>query len=323
MRAFCVRVFIVLSVALGGAMAVAPAKAAPAGSPWGEAYFGDPEVIDQNGVTHKFYSDLVKDKLVIVNFMFTHCESVCPLMTSRMAELQRRLGDHVGKDVFIYSVTMDPARDTPEVLKDYSAAFDVGPGWLFLSGKAEDLAILRAKLGERAQGLSAHRTEAALGNDRTGQWTKLSAFEDYDFAVNTVLDMDPKRLASPLPAADTTPVTPRDARRPGEALFAKACSACHSIGHGDRIGPDLKDVALRRSKDWLTRFIMTPDIMRATKDPVTLELMAKYKNVRMPNIGLADTDTADLLSYITHISGHLTQQAKADSTAPAPTAKSQ
>ena len=281
-------------------MFIAPdARAAPAGSPWGDGFFPNLPVISQDGKTYQFYQDLVRDKIVIINFMFTNCQTVCPLMTSRMAEVRRRLGERVGKDIFIYSITVDPEHDTQQVLKDYAEAFETGPGWLFLTGNREDLFAIRAKFGERSLVLSAHRSEAALGNDATGEWTKLSSFEDYDIAVKTVLEMDPVWRATPHQLMTVEGTKPHAVGgQAGEALFIKGCSSCHSVGGGDKIGPDLKGVVARRDADWLKSMIMNPDAMRAQKDPLTMELIAKYKGVKMPNIGLADADVADLMAYL-------------------------
>jgi protein SCO1 len=286
------------------------AVASPKGSPWNEQYFTNLPVVDQFGKTHRFYDDLIRDKIVIVNFIFTNCETVCPLMTSRLREVKERLGDRIGKDIFIYSITVDPERDTPQVMKTFFDPFEPGDGWLFLTGKPEDLKLIRYKLGERARSLSEHRSEAALGNDRTGEWTKLSAFEDYDQAARIVLAMDPAWRA-----AQTTPVTYTQAPEygslglRGQALFIKGCASCHTIGGGDKVGPDLHRVGERRDPAWLMRFIMRPDAMRAEKDPLAMELTAQYKGVRMPNIGLAMNDVHDLMSYLEAKSASLDAEA--------------
>jgi protein SCO1/2 len=83
----------------------------------------------------RFFDDLIKDKVVMINIIYTSCPDVCPLETARLREVQKNLGDRVGKDVFMYSITVDPQRDTPEVLRKYAEKFDAGPGGLFLFEK--------------------------------------------------------------------------------------------------------------------------------------------------------------------------------------------
>jgi protein SCO1 len=87
-------------------------------------------------------------------------------------------------------------------------------------------------------------------------------------------------------------------RQAGEALFTKLCAGCHTIGRGDRAGPDLSGVTQRRERAWLTEFIGNPAKVRARKDPVTVALAAKFPGVRMPFLGLSETDAGDLISYI-------------------------
>src|SRR6185437_700392 len=105
---------------------------------------------------------------------------ICPLQTSRVAQIRQKLGDLVGKDFFIYSITMDPEHDTPELLNAYAEAFGAGGGWLFITGKPEDLDKIRWRLGERSRNLSEHRNDLVLGNDQTGEWSRSSVFENPD-----------------------------------------------------------------------------------------------------------------------------------------------
>jgi len=95
----------------------------------------------------RFYDDLLKDKTVVINFMYTSCKETCPLTTAHLVRVQKLLGRQVGRDVFMYSFTIDAKHDTPEVLKQYTEKFHVGPGWLFLTGSDDDMELLRRKLG--------------------------------------------------------------------------------------------------------------------------------------------------------------------------------
>ena len=113
----------------------------------GAAWFTNVEVKTQDGRTLRFYDDVLKGKIVLINFFFTDCDAVCPLMTENLARVQELLGDRVGKDIFMVSISLQPERDTPEVLAAYAKTYGVGPGWLFLTGKRDDIELLRHRLG--------------------------------------------------------------------------------------------------------------------------------------------------------------------------------
>ena len=95
----------------------------------------------------RFYDDLVKDKKVIINFMYAKCEGICVPVTMNLARVQRLLGDRVGRDIFMYSITLKPAEDSVESLRDYAEQHRAGPGWLFLIGSPPDTEHLRRALG--------------------------------------------------------------------------------------------------------------------------------------------------------------------------------
>ena len=130
-RSLVFNLFISIMFGLAGS----PAWAAPKGSPWGADYFPNVELTDQDGKTVKFYDDLIKDKVVAINFIYTHCGDTCPAETASLRQVQKLLGDRVGKDIFFYSISIDPDHDTPKVLKEYADKFHAGPGWRFLTGK--------------------------------------------------------------------------------------------------------------------------------------------------------------------------------------------
>src|SRR5882672_5138546 len=105
------------------------------------------ELITQDGKKVHFYDDLVKDKRVVIQFMFARCKDVCPVVTHHLAEVQRLLTGRVGRDIFFYSVTLSPEEDTPQDLKAYARKHGVGPGWTFLTGTPDDILLLRKSLG--------------------------------------------------------------------------------------------------------------------------------------------------------------------------------
>ena len=277
---------------------------------WGKSYFPDAKVVTQDGKAVRFYDDLIKDKIFVISFLFTTCKDICPLATARLAELQDKLRDSMGRDIFFYSISIDPETDTPEQLKQYAAAFGAGPGWLFLTGAPDDIRAIRYKLGERSKTLSEHRNEVLLGNGATGEWTRNSVLGDLEALAMSVRSMDPKWRpamgASRSPQAILVDFT----KRPGEALYMRLCASCHSVGRGDKVGPDLAGILGRRDRDWVVRFIADPDKMRLQKDPVALDLAAKFPAVRMPFMGIPPRDANDLIAYIVHLEGADTKRAQ-------------
>lgn len=107
----------------------------------------DVELLTHTGQTVRFYADLIKDKKVVINFIYATCNGICVPVTSRLVEVQRMLDGRVGRDIFFYSISLKPVEDTPEVLRRYAEAHHVGPGWLFLTGKPDNIEALRRGLG--------------------------------------------------------------------------------------------------------------------------------------------------------------------------------
>jgi protein SCO1 len=272
-------------------------------SRWGRGYLPNAEVVTQDGKTLRFYDDLIEGKVFVINFIFTTCRDFCPLAAARLAELQDKLGDAMGRDIFFYSISVDPETDTPERLKAYADTFQAGPGWLFITGKPEDIHAIRHKLGDRAKSLSEHRNEILLGNGATGEWARNNVLGDLDSLAITVRSMDAKWLPPAGTRRSTQAVKVDFAARPGQALYKRLCAGCHTVGRGDRVGPDLAGISGRRERDWLLKFISEPEKMRVAKDPVALDLVAKYPTVRMPPMGVSRNDAADLLAYVAHLEG--------------------
>jgi protein SCO1/2 len=105
------------------------------------------ELINQDNQKVHFYGDLVKDRRVVIQFMFTRCKDVCPIITHNLVEVQRLLKGRVGSDIFFYSISLSPEEDSPRGLKAYAKKHGVGPGWTFLTGKPDDILLLRKSLG--------------------------------------------------------------------------------------------------------------------------------------------------------------------------------
>jgi protein SCO1/2 len=258
------------------------------------------ELRTQDDKPVKFYDDVIKDRIVLFSFIYTSCLDICPLITARLAQVYEKLGTAAGRQVFFVSISIDPERDTPERLKRHADAFRSDPNWVFLTGKPDEVRKIRQNLGERSRKLTEHGSQVLLYNDRTGEWLKDSAFADLGVLVENIRNLDPEYRSKRIAVADQGSSVPKAASfdQPGQALFAKACASCHTIGKGNRVGPDLKGVTERRDRAWLERFIESPGRLHAQKDPIALELAAKYPAVRMPNLQLSTNDVQDLMTYL-------------------------
>lgn len=148
-----------------------PAPGANSPSP-AEKYFSDVELINQDGQKMRFYSDVLKGRVVIINTFFATCTSVCPPMNRNLEKIQEFLGDRLGKDAFLVSISVDPEMDTPTRLKEYARRFHARPGWIFLTGKKENLDWALYKLGQYVEKKDDHSTIVIIGNERTGLWKK-------------------------------------------------------------------------------------------------------------------------------------------------------
>jgi len=144
----------------------APARSAA------EKYFSDVELIDQDGQKHRFYTDILKNKVIAINTFFTTCTNICPPMNRNFEKMQDALGDRLGKDVFLVSISVDPETDTPTRLKEYGRRFHARPGWLFLTGKKENVDWALYKLGQYVETKDAHTSIFIIGNESKGLWKK-------------------------------------------------------------------------------------------------------------------------------------------------------
>ena len=109
--------------------------------------FPNVPLITHEGEVVRFYDDLIKNKTVMINFMYASCLDICPSMTANLKQVHKQFGDRVGRDIFMYSISLEPEHDTQKVLKSYAYVFKTGPGWKFLTGKKSDIELLRKSLG--------------------------------------------------------------------------------------------------------------------------------------------------------------------------------
>ena len=159
-------------------------------------YFPNFELTNHEGKTVRFYDDLIHgNKIVLFNFMYAQCEGICPGMTANLVRVQKLLGARVGRDIFMHSITLKPEQDKPEDLKMYVEMHGVKPGWQFLTGKREDIEVLRRKLGFTDpnpafdKDISQHIGLVRFGNEAIDRWAACPALGNPEQIVKSVLWM--------------------------------------------------------------------------------------------------------------------------------------
>jgi protein SCO1 len=177
----------------------APPKAAPGASPSAaqsagssaEKHFTDVMLVNQDGEKMRFYSDLLQGKTVIINSFFATCQGSCLPITRNLEKVQEALGDRLGKDARIISISVDPTVDTPAELKAFGKKFHARPGWYFVTGSKENVEFVLKKIGQFVTDKQDHYNIVIIGNERTGLWKKafgLAKSEALIEVVESVLD---------------------------------------------------------------------------------------------------------------------------------------
>ena len=138
------------------------------------AYFSDRPVVTQHGDKLRFYSDIMRNRVVLISLFFSNCTGICPLTNQKLAKVQNLLGNEIGKNVFILSLTVDPDRDTPEAMRSYAEKLGAGKGWLFLSGKKDDMNFITRRLGQTDPDFAAHNPFFMVGDVAGARWKKVA-----------------------------------------------------------------------------------------------------------------------------------------------------
>jgi protein SCO1/2 len=164
-----------------GEARAATAETAPAMVAGSPRRFPNPPLVTQDGRSVRLYDDLVRGRVVMLNFAYTRCQGSCPRSTARLMAVQRLLGERFGRDVTLLTLSLDPEHDTPEAMRRHLAGLGAPPGWTWLTGRRDDLDAVRRFVGftDRDPALDADRTRhttlVLLGNDRTGRWSSVPA----------------------------------------------------------------------------------------------------------------------------------------------------
>jgi len=155
----------------------------------------DRTLVNQDGEEVRFVSDVIGDNIVVMDFVYTTCTTVCPVLSALFTQVQSKLGDHVGNDVKLVSVSVDPIRDTPQRLKVYSAKHRAGDGWVWLTGAKPSVDDVLTGVGAYTTNFEEHPSMVLIGDGRSGEWTRLFGFPNPDRIVQVVTELQQRREA--------------------------------------------------------------------------------------------------------------------------------
>ena len=170
---FCVTILMAMAI-LPTRAQQNPGETESASSASAHKYFTDVPLITQEGNSVRLYSDLLKGKVVVITPFYGTCQSSCPVIAEKLSALQLRLGDRLGKQVLLLSFSVDPESDTPNKLKAFAERFHSRPGWLFLTGKKENLDTALLKLGLKIDRKEDHLNIFIIGSEKNGRWQKVN-----------------------------------------------------------------------------------------------------------------------------------------------------
>jgi protein SCO1/2 len=153
----------------------------------------DRMLVDHNGEDVQFVTDVIGDNIVVMDFVYTTCTTICPVLSALFTQVQGKLGDQVGDDVWLVSMSVDPVRDTPQRLNAYSAKHRAGEGWLWLTGNKPAVDDVLTGLGAYTSNFEDHPSMVLIGDGRTGEWKRLFGFPNPDRIVQIVNDMRERR----------------------------------------------------------------------------------------------------------------------------------
>ncbi|KFE60585.1 SCO family protein [Hyalangium minutum] len=162
----------------------------------------DAELVDSNGAPARLSSQVIGDSIVVMDFVFTTCTTICPVLSAIFSRVQGKLGERLGKEVRLVSISLDPARDTPARLKAYSANHRAKPGWTWLTGTQEDVRQVLEGLGAYTPAVTQHTPMVLVGDPRTGKWVRLNGFPNEDQILAQVDALAKARQEAPASASE-------------------------------------------------------------------------------------------------------------------------
>jgi protein SCO1 len=136
----------------------------------------DLELLTQEGNRVKFKSDVIGDKVVAMTFIYTTCTTICPIYNAIFGQLQPMLGERLGREVIMVSITLDPTKDVPRRMKREAEKFKAKPGWIYLTGEKQNVDQVLKGLGAYFPDFAEHPPMALVGDGKTGTWKRFNGF---------------------------------------------------------------------------------------------------------------------------------------------------
>lgn len=153
----------------------------------------DVELVNQDDQAVMFVSDVIGDRIVVMDFIYTTCTTVCPVLTAVLVKLQEQLGERLGSEVNMVSVSVDPTTDTPARLRAFAAKHQVRPGWTWLTGHKRAVEKVLTGLGAYTPDYTQHPAMVLVGDGRTGEWRRFYGFPNPDHVMREVEGFIAKR----------------------------------------------------------------------------------------------------------------------------------
>lgn len=137
-------------------------------------------LLDQRGLTRQFQTDVIGDRLAVVNFVYTSCKTSCPMASAIFGQVQQRLGSRLGREVVLVSLSIDPVTDRPAKLLAAAELFQAQPGWTWLTGDKAIVDQVLHGMGVYLANIADHPTMVMIGDGKTGNWVRLLGFPSPD-----------------------------------------------------------------------------------------------------------------------------------------------
>ncbi|NIP86277.1 MAG: SCO family protein [Planctomycetales bacterium] len=169
----------------------------PGAAPQGKAVeveLLDLALVDQDGQKVRFKSEVIGNRLVIIDTFYTTCDTICPILSALFVNLQHKLGTRLGQDVVLVSISVDPGTDIPARIKKYAASRGAGPGWIFLTGGKRSVERVLRGIGAYVRDYTQHAPSILVGDGRHGGWTRFYEFPSPDLILERLEELRAARL---------------------------------------------------------------------------------------------------------------------------------